>query len=252
MVHIISPLLISLLTIFANFINTLTGFGTGTIMIPILVSFFPLAQTFLFVAIIHWFAEVWKIILFRRGIHWRLIAAFGIPSIVGTYLGARLVFIVSQTLLLQFLGIFLIGYALFSFINPTISFAPRPLTAIVGGFLSGFCAGFLGLVGALLSVFLIIFDLPKKVYLATMGMILLIIDSVRISTYVIYGTTLSTSLLIGLFVYVPCSALGAYLAKQVVDNISTHTFRTIVIIFLLLIGIKLVVTPHITSLINGT
>ncbi len=252
MLSFIALLLISLLTIFANFVGTLSGFGIGTIMVPIFASFFPLPQTLLFVGIIHWFADIWKITLFRGGIRWDLIAAFGIPSIIGTYVGARLVFAVSPTHLLQILGVFLIGYALFLIINPTISIPSHPITTTIGGALSGFCAGFFGITGALLSAFLIIFDLPKKVYLATMGMILLIIDSVRISTYVIHGTLLPLSLLVGLLVYIPCSALGAYCAKHVVDKVSARAFRTIVIIFLLLIGIKLVFTPQLTLLINGT
>ena len=41
--------LIAILTFFASGVGTLTWFGTFTIMAPGLVSFFPLAQTLLFV-----------------------------------------------------------------------------------------------------------------------------------------------------------------------------------------------------------
>ena len=49
---------ITLLTLFASIIGTITGFGTSTIMIPILVMFFPPVETIFLVAIIHWFGGV--------------------------------------------------------------------------------------------------------------------------------------------------------------------------------------------------
>lgn len=45
--------LIAILTFFASGIGTLTGFGTTTIMVPVLLSFVPLAEALLFVGIIH-------------------------------------------------------------------------------------------------------------------------------------------------------------------------------------------------------
>jgi uncharacterized protein len=41
--------LIALLTFFASAIGTVTGFGTSTIMVPVLVSRVPLPQTLLLV-----------------------------------------------------------------------------------------------------------------------------------------------------------------------------------------------------------
>ncbi len=59
--------LIALLTVFASGVGTLTGFGTSTIMVPVMVSFLSLSETLLFVGIIRWFGDVWKLTLFRRG-----------------------------------------------------------------------------------------------------------------------------------------------------------------------------------------
>jgi hypothetical protein len=51
--------------------GTLTGFGTSKIMVPVLVFLYLLPQT-LFLVIIHWFGDIWKMLLFRSGIRWRL------------------------------------------------------------------------------------------------------------------------------------------------------------------------------------
>ena len=73
---------IALLTLLASVIGTLAGFGISTIMVPILLIVFPLPQTLLLVGIIHWFNDIWKMLLFRKGIRWNLFLAFGLPGIL--------------------------------------------------------------------------------------------------------------------------------------------------------------------------
>ena len=91
--------LIALLTFVGSFIGTLTGFGTSTVMVPVLVLFYPLTQALLLVAIIHWFGDIWKMLLFRSGVRWRLVLLFGVPAIIATVVGGLLVFQARQELL---------------------------------------------------------------------------------------------------------------------------------------------------------
>jgi uncharacterized membrane protein YfcA len=245
-------LYITILTIIAGGVGTLTGFGTSTIMVPVLLLFFPLAPTLLLVGIIHWFGDIWKIALFRHGVRWQLILLFGIPGILLTFLGARLVFSISETLLSQILGGFLVAYVTFLFLKPTFKFKPNALTATTGGALSGFFAGIFGVGGAIRGAFLAAFDLPKAVYIATAGAIALAIDTVRLSTYIAEGGlstyiaeggTLPAYLSWGLLLFIPASFVGAHFAKKIVDKIPQKQFRTVVAVFLLFIGIKLLILP---------
>jgi uncharacterized protein len=234
---------ITILTIIAGGVGTLTGFGTSTIMVPVLLLFFPLTPTLLLVGIIHWFGDIWKIALFRQGVRWRLILLFGVPGVILTFLGARLVFSVSETLLSQILGGFLVAYVAFLFFNPSFKFKRNALTATTGGAFSGFFAGILGVGGAIRGAFLSAFDLPKAVYIATAGSIGLAIDTTRIGTYITGGTILPTNLLWGLLIFIPASFVGAHFAKKIVDKIPQKQFRMVVAVFLLLVGIKLLVFP---------
>ena len=45
--------LIFLVVIIAGGIGTMTGFGTSTIMVPVMLLFYPVPQTLFFVGIIH-------------------------------------------------------------------------------------------------------------------------------------------------------------------------------------------------------
>lgn len=236
-------LYITLLTIAAAGVGTLTGFGTSTIMVPALLLFFPLAPTLLLVGIIHWFGDIWKLALFRRGVRRRLILLFGVSGVVFTFLGARLVFAVSETLLSQVLGGFLIAYVAFLFARPSFRLPQNAPAAAAGGALSGFFAGVFGVGGAVRGAFLSAFDLPKAVYIATAGAIGLAVDSARLATYVAEGATLPAHLLWGLALFIPASFVGAYLAKGVADRIPQRRFRAVIAVFLLLVGIKLAVFP---------
>lgn len=233
--------LITLLTIVAAGVGTLTGFGTSTIMVPVLVLFFPLAPTLLLVGIIHWFGDIWKIALFRAGLRWRLILLFGVPGVVLTFVGARLVFSIPEALLSRVLGGFLIVYVLYLFRHPSFAFPERPITAATGGALSGFFAGIFGVGGAVRGAFLAAFNLPKHVYLATAGAIGLVVDSTRIATYLSESAHVSTPLAWGLLAFIPASFIGARVAKTVVDRIPERQFRAVIAVFLLLVGVKLLV-----------
>jgi uncharacterized protein len=104
---------IASLTLVASIIGTLAGFGISTIMVPILLSILPLPQILLLTGIIHWFNDIWKMLLFRKDIKWRLLLAFGIPGIIFSFIGSSLSFKVSQEVLSKILGAFLIAYVIF-------------------------------------------------------------------------------------------------------------------------------------------
>ena len=234
---------IALLTLIAATIGTITGFGTSTLMIPVLVIFFPPVETIFLVAIIHWFGNIWKVALFRSGFNLRLLALFGVVGLVTSYLGAYISLGANEEILLRVLGAFLAGYALFVAFQSKFKIPAGNGTAIFGGALSGFFAGMFGIGGAIRSAFLSAFDLPKAVFIATAGAIGLLVDSTRIIAYFTGGATLPRELWYGLILFIPVSFLGAQIAKKIIDRIPQNKFRTVIAIFLLAVGMKLIFWP---------
>jgi uncharacterized membrane protein YfcA len=212
-------------------------------MVPVLLNWYSLPQTLLFVGIVHWFGNLWKLILFKRGFRWKLVLSFGIPGIAATYIGASLVFDISSSILSKILGAFLIAYVVYLFVKQTFRIKPSLFTGACGGALSGFFAGLFGIGGAVRGMFLTVFDLPKEVYISTAGAIALIIDTTRLTTYVWKGAQLEKLLLWGLIVFIPASFLGARIAKSVVDKIPQEHFRKVIAAFLFLVGLKLILFP---------
>ncbi len=234
---------ITLLTYLGSGVGTLTGFGTSTIMVPVLALFYPLPTTLLLVGIIHWFTDIWKMGLFREGINLRLILFFGITGVIATYLAARAVFELPQTLLTRTLGLILIGYVVLLFFKPNFQLPKNKTTALIGGTLYGALAGIFGIGGAIRSAFLTTYNLPKAVYIATTGAISIIVDTIRITAYVDGGAMLTTPLFLGLILFVPASYLGSKSAEKVVRKIPKEKFRKLIAVFLLIIGIQLALVP---------
>lgn len=235
--------LLALLTVVASGVGTLTGFGTSTVMVPVLLLFFPLPVTLLFVGAIHWFGDVWKMLFFRGGIRWRLVLLFGVSGLLTSYLGASLVITVPEQVLSRLLGLFLLAYVGWLWLKPRWRLPARNASALAGGALSGFLAGIFGVGGAVRGAFLAAYNLPKEVYLFTSGAIALAVDLTRLLTYWQEGVRLPETLVPALIAGIPASLVGAYLAKRIVAWIPHARFRTLVAAFLALVALKLLLWP---------
>jgi len=234
-------LLIAILSFIAGGIGTLTGFGTATIMVPVLLLSYSLPETLLLSGIVHWFGNFWKISLFWKGFRWRLILAFGIPGLIFTWIGASLVYNISQDILAPLLGMSLMLYTIFIFFNQSFKLPATNKIAVLGGSISGFMCGIFGVGGAIRSAFLSAFNLPKAVFISTAGFIGLIIDTGRLSRYLIEGTTITSLPIWSLLVFIGASFLGALIAKKIVNKIPQQQFRLIVMVFLFAIAIRYII-----------
>jgi uncharacterized membrane protein YfcA len=236
-------ILLCILTFVASILGTATGFGTSTVMVPILSLIFPVPVTLLFVGLIHLCGDVWKVILFRTGFDWKLVLGFGLSGIVASFIGASLSLQAQSLPVKQILGAFLIVYVIYLFLKRQWALPKTTGTAVTGGLLSGLFAGFFGVGGAVRGAFLTAFNLRKEVYIFTSGLIALFIDSTRILRYLGGGTILETDLLYTLLACIPISFAGAYVAKKFLDRMPQKFFRIFVGIFLGLVGLKLLFWP---------
>jgi hypothetical protein len=231
-------LLIAILSLIAGGVGTLTGFGTATIMVPVLLLTYTLPETLLLSGVVHWFGNLWKIGLFWSGLRWRLILMFGLPGLIFTWLGASLVYSTSEDILAPLLGTSLMLYTVFIFFNQSFKLPATNKVAAFGGAISGFMCGIFGVGGAIRGAFLSAFNLPKAVYISTAGFIGLIIDTGRLSRYILEGTTINSVPLWSLIIFVGASFVGALIAKRLIDKIPQQQFRLVVMVFLFAVAIR--------------
>ena len=231
-------------TFLVSVLGTVAGFGISTTLIPIMLLFFPVPQTLVVVGVVHWFNDIWKLTLFREGIRWDLILYFGLTGSVLSFTGAKLSLSVPQTLLSRVIGGLILSYVIFLYLKPEFKVREGKKNALLGGGLYGLSAGLSGIGGAIRTAFLSGFDLKKKVFIATAGAISLIIDTTRITTYILGGTRLEPSLMWGMLGFIPASLLGAYTAKHlIVKKIPQQKFRPVIAVFLAAAALKLLLFP---------
>lgn len=238
---------IILLTMCANIVGTISGFGVSTIMTPMLLLFLPFPETILLVCVIHWFHDIWKMFFFWHGIDWNLFLHFGVPTIIATFVGALFVPATQSVILSALLGLFLIVSVGMIFLLPYVVIPYNWISGAVGGALSGFFAGIFGIRGAVRSVFLSAFNLHKITFIGTTGAISLLLDSTRLATYLVRGLTLESVPIWSFALFVPASLLGSYIGYLIVDKIPQKYFRLVVAAFLFIVGVKLLITPFFTN-----
>ena len=222
----------------AEIIGTITGFGSSTILIPIALFFFELKVAIALVAFAHLFGNIMRLVIFKRDINKEMFIYFGIPSIILTIVGATLLTIIAADILKIALGAVLILYSIISFKNP-ISLKQTKKIAVIGGSLSGFFAGLLGVGGAIRSTFMSSFKMNKESYIVTMAAIGMIIDLTRIPIY------LSNNFVpYSMYIYIPIifalAVVGTIIGKKVVFKMKEGVFRNIILIASSLAGIKFV------------
>jgi uncharacterized membrane protein YfcA len=232
--------------LFASFLAatgaTLAGFGSSALLIPVAFSFFDLRTAIFIVACFHLFNNLFKIRLFWDKIDFKTFLYFGSPSVCFSFAGAALIAILPLDVISKILAAFLIVYAVYSLFKPRLSIEKNRWTAILGGGLSGFFAGLIGLGGAIRSSFLVAFDFPKEVYVATSAMIAVAIDFTRIPTYIFTGSVQARPELFLIPFLIVSAYFGVKLGKILLNRIDQRTFRRIVSIALFLVGIKLLLS----------
>ncbi len=223
----------------AAIVATLAGFGSSTILIPIALFFMNAKAAIFLVACFHLFSNTFKVRLFFKGIDFRTVLFFGLPSIIFAFLGAVWISVLPVHVIRNAIGIFLIVFSLYSFFRPDFKLKQTDLTALLGGTLSGLLAGLIGLGGAIRSTFLVAFNLPKEVYIGTSALIAFVIDLTRIPTYFFTGMAPENSY----YPLIPFLILSAFLGvktgKLLLGRVNQQTFRRIVLFMLLIVGIML-------------
>lgn len=226
------------LALLAEIIGTMAGFGASTILLPIALYFFEFKTALTLVAFLHISGDLGRMIFFRKHFNKKLILLFGIPSVIFALLGSLLVSYISADALESSLGAFLILFAVFSLMNKDFKIKQNTRTSVLGGALSGFFAGIIGIGGAIKSTFLTSFNLKKSVYIATLASIAIMTDLTRISVYAFQGFISPQQ-----YLYVPVlfalGILGSFLGKKIVDRIPQHSFRKFVLLAIAIVGIKL-------------
>lgn len=230
------PALFLLIAFLSEVVGTVAGFGSSVFFVPLAGFLFGFHEVLALTSILHVFSNTAKLILFRQHMQWRLLLLIGLPGIVFVILGAFLSRQVEFKLIELILGLFLILFSLLLLFKPSAKLTPNIPNATSCGALAGFLAGLIGTGGAIRGLVLAAFDLEKNVFVATSAAIDSGVDFSRMIIY-LRGGYLTKEL----YWFVPglllTAFLGSYVGKLLLKKIQQQSFRKIVLVLVLLIGL---------------
>jgi uncharacterized protein len=243
----LEDILFFIVAFISEVVGAVAGFGSSTIFLPLALFFVDFETALILVAISHLFGNLGRINFFRHGIDKKIIATFGIPSILFSFFGASIVGILSQDILKVILGIFLIIISVLFLVRPLLKVPTNRNIIITGGGISGFITGLVGTGGALRATFLTGFNLEKTKYIATAAVIALGTDATRIPLYLSQGYLLQHY-----YYYIPILAAtaigGSYVGNKIVGRIDQNIFRKIVLIAIMLVSINFIISGSFSML----
>ncbi len=249
-------IIISLVAFLVAILTFFSGFGLGTILTPVFMIFFPVDVAIALTGIVHFFNNIFKLILLGKKADKQVVLRFGIPAVIAALIGAWLllqitdlnplfsytigdrVFEVSPVKFI--ISVLLIIFALIDLIPffNKLEFGKDKLP--IGGALSGFFGGLSGNQGALRTAFLIKTGLTKEAFIATATVVSFFVDFTRLS---VYATRFTKSGLHENITVVICATLaaitGAFIGNKLLKKVTLRFIQKLVAVMLIIVSIAL-------------
>jgi uncharacterized protein len=255
-------IIIAIVAFGAAMLTFFSGFGLGTILLPVFALFFPVEIAIALTAVVHLANNLFKTSLVWRDIDLKVAALFAIPAAIFAIAGAlvlnflsgdRIILIyelagkeMQITVVKLVISILLIIFAIieidkrFDKISLGMKYLP------LGGSLSGFFGGLSGHQGALRSLFLLRAGLSKEGFIATGIISAVLID---ISRLTVYGSSFfakhfqsvdNKNSIIMILVACLAAFTGSFFGRKLLKKITMRsvqlTVGIMILIFALLLG----------------
>jgi len=249
--------LISMTALFASGLTLFSGFGLGTLLMPIVAIFFPIEVAVAITAIVHLANNLFKLALLGRYADWTVVKRFGLPALAAAFIGALVLTWLADlaplyryqlggrdfsiSLVKAIVGLLILGFVFIELfkIFSGVAFSKKYLP--LGGLVSGFFGGLSGHQGAFRSMFLIKAGLSKEAFIATGVTMAVLVDVARLS---IYGWDLrleASNVQWPLVFAASLSAfLGAFIGRQLIEKMTIQRIQQAVSCLLVIVALGLI------------
>jgi uncharacterized protein len=246
-------------TLLMSALALLSGFGLGTVLVPIFAIFFPLPLAIAATAVIHLVSSIFRTFFVGKSAHWNTVWKFGLPAIFAAVLGAYMLKLVANlkpifsyeflgfsihiTYIGLIIGIIILAASLFEMLPKLSDFSLPRKYIFLGGFLSGLFGGLSGYQGTLRTIFLIRSGLDKQQFIGTSAICSILVDLSRILIYgfTIFSKNLTELRSISALLTAACAAafLGSYIGFKFMHIISFKNLKILVGLMLLSLGLAI-------------
>lgn len=242
----------------ASILTFFSGFGLGTILMPAMALFFPVAVAIVLTGIVHFINGAFKVLLMRKHIHFPTLWRFGLLAIPAAFCGAWLLTALEgQSKVLEFVlmgnkfsttpikltvGLLMMSFAFIEGVPGLKNISIDQKYLPLGGIISGFFGGLTGNQGAFRSMFLVRAKLSKEQFIATGSAFSFFVDLTRLSVYFKNLSQLNIREGLPLIGMASVSALiGVVIGNKLLKKIDMKLIRFVVAISIFILGALLVI-----------
>ncbi len=240
----------------ASLLTLFSGFGLGTLLMPVVALFFPLEVAIGITAMVHLANNLFKVALLGKHAVRSVLLRFGAVAVVAAFLGAWVLGRLADssrvfsfnlfsnefttTGLKLVVGGLILTFVLLEFSKRFAAIKLGPKFLPLGGAISGFFGGLSGHQGAFRSMFLLKAGLTKEQFIATGVMVAVMVDIARL---LVYGKQIAIDYQSIDWVLVSAATLsafvGAYLGKKLLQKITIKTVHLAVSLLLVVVALGL-------------
>lgn len=238
----------------ASLLTFISGFGLGTLLLPVFALFFPLDLSVLLTAVVHLLNNLFKLGLLGKSIDRRTVLLFGVPGIAGALGGAWLLDRLGtleplyQGLRMPVdavrlgIAVLMVLFAITELLPSVSGLSFHPKYLLPGGLISGFFGGFSGHQGALRTMFLLRSGLGKEAVIATGVAIACLVDFTRIPFYAVSPMRNEIAVQWPLLALSTAAAFaGAYWGKRLIPKVTLRGVQLLVAAFMVVISVGLAI-----------
>lgn len=220
----------------AGGVASVTGFGVGSLLTPVLSFAVGAKVAIALTSIPHLIATAMRLWMLRTHVDKKILFQFGLTSAVGGLVGALLHSVLKTPSITIAFGCIL----LFSGFMGATGFSERlrfgGIGAWIAGGISGFLGGLVGNQGSIRSAALLGFDIPKIAFVATATATALIVDGARMPVYFVSQFPDVVKSWVLICITVAGAIIGTLAGAKILRNINESTFRKVVSAFIFVLG----------------
>jgi len=233
-------MLVFLIMFLATFVQSSIGFGFALVSMPLLVGLLGIQISAPLVAILALVAEVFILIRYREALNLHVVMQLIIPSIIAIPLGVLALRYLDADIVTAALGVILVAYGLYALFSPHLPELAHRGWAYGFGFVAGILGGAYNTAGPPVIIFGNCRGWPPNEFKGNLQGFFLVNSLVVVAVHMFSGNY-NSDVWENFLLAIPGLILGLIAGFLLSKRINAALFRKIVLVFLIILGIRLVI-----------
>ncbi|MCI1640351.1 MAG: sulfite exporter TauE/SafE family protein [Bacteroidales bacterium] len=229
-----------LIGLVAGFLSGSIGFGGGMILLPVITYFYGVEVAVPVSTIAQLMSNLSRTVMGFGQIKWKEVGRFLILAVPFTIMGAYGFAVVPKKPMTILLCIGLIIFSILK-LRGKMHLPSKPATMIIGGGITGFINGLLGISGPLSSAAYQTLELAPVAYIASEATSAVVMHIVKAVVYGKLNLMNSHIFMNGLFIGA-AMIVGNFIAMKLIRNINKKRYKTIVAVMMIAVSLWLMIS----------